>query len=393
MTFTSNRGMRNFGLELNPSYATAHHWYADHLSQMGRNNEAIAEMRKAEHLDPLSLIISADMAGILLVAHLNDEAIAQSRKTVDMDPNFAIAHLELGQAFVQKHSYSEAIAEFQKAIELSGGSIPWTSNLAYAYAVSNKRNEAVKILNDLKTRSTCNASGKRRAFDTVFRTRNATANLMRLLPPARAPLAPDGGRNRSPDGCKHSVAITRPSSNVSFRNLQVQTYPLTIDQYGTSVEELLPGTVVGLVAAQRLNRKEELNGFASQHRIRLRVIGLIRLLRRLLVLRLTLRFPLSLPFRLVWWNVDRFLRRTTFLFFLQMDCRAERDAVEIKIALEVSHDRPDKVRDVIVESERRHFVAAAVSARGQRRCDGEFNIGALAERHHCGRRVRHEVSL
>jgi len=145
-------------IELNPGYATAHHWYAWHLSEMGRNSEAIAEMRKAENLDPLSLIISADVAEILLVAHLNDEAIAQSRKTVDMDPNFAIAHYELGQAFVQKHSYNEAIGEFQKAIELSGGSVPCTSNLAYAYAVSNKRNEAVKILNDLKTRSTRNPS-------------------------------------------------------------------------------------------------------------------------------------------------------------------------------------------------------------------------------------------
>jgi TolB-like protein/DNA-binding winged helix-turn-helix (wHTH) protein/Flp pilus assembly protein TadD len=145
-------------IELNPGYATAHHWYADHLSELGRSHEAIAEMRKAEHLDPLSLIISADMAGILLVAHLNDEAIEQSRKTVELDPNFAIAHLELGQAFVQKHSYNEAIAEFQKAIELSGGSVSCSSNLAYAYAVSNKRNEALKILNDLKTRPTRNAS-------------------------------------------------------------------------------------------------------------------------------------------------------------------------------------------------------------------------------------------
>ena len=51
-------------------------------------------------------------------------------------------HYELGQAFVQKHSYNEAIAEFHKAIELSGGSVPCSSNLAYADAVSNKRNEA-----------------------------------------------------------------------------------------------------------------------------------------------------------------------------------------------------------------------------------------------------------
>jgi TolB-like protein/DNA-binding winged helix-turn-helix (wHTH) protein/Flp pilus assembly protein TadD len=145
-------------IELNPGYATAHHWYAWHLSEMGRNSEAVAETRKAENLDPLSLIISADMAEIFLVAHLNDEAIEQGRKTVVMDPNFAIGHYELGQAFVQKHSYNEAIAEFRKAIELSGGSVPCTSNLAYAYALSNKRNEAVKILNDLKTRSTGNAS-------------------------------------------------------------------------------------------------------------------------------------------------------------------------------------------------------------------------------------------
>jgi TolB-like protein/DNA-binding winged helix-turn-helix (wHTH) protein/Flp pilus assembly protein TadD len=60
-------------IALNPGYATAHHWYAWHLSEMGRNSEAIAEMRKAENLDPLSLIISADMAELLLVAHLNDD--------------------------------------------------------------------------------------------------------------------------------------------------------------------------------------------------------------------------------------------------------------------------------------------------------------------------------
>jgi Tetratricopeptide repeat len=73
-------------IELNPGYATAHHWYAWHLIEMGRNSEAIAEMRKAENRDPLSLIISADVAEILLVAHSYDEAIEESRKTIDMDP-------------------------------------------------------------------------------------------------------------------------------------------------------------------------------------------------------------------------------------------------------------------------------------------------------------------
>lgn len=145
-------------IELNPGYATAHHWYASHLSELGRNNEAIAEAKKAESLDPLSLIIGADKAGIFLIARRNDEALEQSRKTVDMDPNFPIAHLELGQAFVQTHKYKEAIGEFQKARELSGGSSSCTSNLAYAFAVSNRRADALSILNELKARPTRNSA-------------------------------------------------------------------------------------------------------------------------------------------------------------------------------------------------------------------------------------------
>src|SRR6201993_4757979 len=85
-------------IELNPGYATAHQWYAWHLNLLGRKSEAIAEMRKAESLDPLSLIISADMADVLFVVGLYDESIRKSRKRLEMDPNFAIAHFELGQA-------------------------------------------------------------------------------------------------------------------------------------------------------------------------------------------------------------------------------------------------------------------------------------------------------
>jgi TolB-like protein/DNA-binding winged helix-turn-helix (wHTH) protein len=77
-------------IELNPGYATAHQWYASHLIVLGRNDEAIAEMRKAESLDPLSLIISADLADFLVVAHAYDESIRESRKTIEMDPNFAL---------------------------------------------------------------------------------------------------------------------------------------------------------------------------------------------------------------------------------------------------------------------------------------------------------------
>jgi TolB-like protein/DNA-binding winged helix-turn-helix (wHTH) protein/Flp pilus assembly protein TadD len=141
-------------IELNPGYATAHHWYAWHLSLLGRYDEAIVEMRNAESLDPLSLIINADLAELLVLAHSYDESIRQSRKTMEMDPNFALAHNQLGQAFLQKHMYGEAVAEMQKAVQLSGGSTTCIANLARAYVASGERSEALKLLNDLKKRST-----------------------------------------------------------------------------------------------------------------------------------------------------------------------------------------------------------------------------------------------
>jgi tetratricopeptide (TPR) repeat protein len=140
-------------IELNPGYATAHHWYAWHLSLLGRYEEAIAEMRKAENLDPLSLIINADLAELLLLAHAYDDSIRQSRKTIEMDPNFAFAHNQLGQAYLQKQMRDEAVAELQKAVQLSGGSPTCIANLARAYVISGRRSEAVRLLTDLKKRS------------------------------------------------------------------------------------------------------------------------------------------------------------------------------------------------------------------------------------------------
>src|ERR1700757_705958 len=116
-------------IELNPGYATAHHWYAWHLSLVGQNEQAIVEMKKAENLDPLSIIINADLAELLVLAHSYDESIGQSRKTLEMDPNFALAHNQLGQAYLQKQMPDEAISELQKAVQLSGDSPTCIANL------------------------------------------------------------------------------------------------------------------------------------------------------------------------------------------------------------------------------------------------------------------------
>ena len=139
-------------IELNPNYATAHHWYSDYLGEMGRHEEAIAEIKRAQQLDPLSLIINT-VAGVRFHwARRYDEAVEQLRKTLEMDPNFAVAHHWLGQVYEQMGQHESAIAEHQKAIRASGGSSQAVAALGHAYAAAGKRNEALRILADLNER-------------------------------------------------------------------------------------------------------------------------------------------------------------------------------------------------------------------------------------------------
>jgi tetratricopeptide (TPR) repeat protein len=140
-------------IRLNPGYATAHHWYAWHLALIGRYDEAVQEMRRAQNLDPLSLIINADLAELLVIAHRSDEAIQQSLKTIAMDPDFAMAHNQLAQAYLAKHMPEKAISELQKAITLSGASPACTANLARAYVANGDRDNAVELIQDLQERS------------------------------------------------------------------------------------------------------------------------------------------------------------------------------------------------------------------------------------------------
>jgi TolB-like protein/Tfp pilus assembly protein PilF len=140
-------------IEINPGYATAHHWNAMNLGLLGRPKEALVEMRKAENLDPLSLIINADLAEFLLLTHSYDESVKQSRKIIEMDSTFAIGHKQLGDAYLLKQMDKEAVAELQKAVRLSGGSPICIADLARAYVASGKMNEAVKLLSDLKKSS------------------------------------------------------------------------------------------------------------------------------------------------------------------------------------------------------------------------------------------------
>jgi TolB-like protein/Flp pilus assembly protein TadD len=107
-------------IELNPNYATAHQWYGELLTHLGRHEESLAEMRRALQIDPLSLIINRAYGESYLFARRYDEAIAQLRKTIELEPNFATAHDTLGSAYQITGDYADGVAEFVKAREIYG---------------------------------------------------------------------------------------------------------------------------------------------------------------------------------------------------------------------------------------------------------------------------------
>jgi len=137
-------------IELKPNYAVAHHWYAIFLSTFPqRIPEALVEIRRAQELDPASLIINSWHGRILGIAGQLDQAIEQLRKTVELDPNFILAHYRLGQAYDEKQMYKEAIEEFNKVLELPDGKALGLMGLAYTYALAGRQQEAQRTLNEL----------------------------------------------------------------------------------------------------------------------------------------------------------------------------------------------------------------------------------------------------
>jgi serine/threonine-protein kinase len=140
-------------IELKPNYATAHHWLGADLSNIKRFDDSIAEMKRAEELDPLSSIIGTNLADMLFFARRYDEAITQYKRILVRDPNFEYAHLALSRAYGAKGMYTEAIAETRRALELYFGSST-KGYLGLWLARSGNRDEAAKHLAELKQKAT-----------------------------------------------------------------------------------------------------------------------------------------------------------------------------------------------------------------------------------------------
>lgn len=112
--------------------AVAHFLYAEYLSWRGRFPESIAEIRRAQELDPLSLIINAGVGVVFYHARQYDQATDQLAKTVEMDTNFYPTHVFLARVHTKAGRSKEAISELQKAIKLSGGNARVVAELGYA---------------------------------------------------------------------------------------------------------------------------------------------------------------------------------------------------------------------------------------------------------------------
>ena len=133
-------------IELNPNYATGHHWYAEHLTWLGRFDEALRESERARQLDPLSLIIATDQAAILYYSRQYDRAIAQFAAVREIDPDFPRTSM-IFAAYVEKGMFAEAEADIEEHMP---GDNPWHwSSLAYTYGRLGQREKAEHALKNL----------------------------------------------------------------------------------------------------------------------------------------------------------------------------------------------------------------------------------------------------
>ena len=133
-------------IELGPSYADAHRVYSDFLSEMGRHDQALAEIRTAQDLDPLSTVTSIDVGWALYYARQFDRAMKQCQEVLDRDPQSMSARDCLGSAQLGAAAYGAAISEFHNLATESGNDALRLASLGRAYAMSGKQAQAKKII-------------------------------------------------------------------------------------------------------------------------------------------------------------------------------------------------------------------------------------------------------
>ena len=141
-------------IELNPSYATAHHWYGMFLMRMARFDEAIKEIKRALEIDPLSLVINRNVGRIFYYAGKFDQAIKALQKTLEMNPNFSYTHSIIGRIYLQNSLYDKALLELQKEKSILGDWNPLIEPaVGIVYVKMGKRDKAQELLDYFIERS------------------------------------------------------------------------------------------------------------------------------------------------------------------------------------------------------------------------------------------------
>lgn len=138
-------------IKLNPAYSTAHHWYAECLAAMGRLDEALDEIKRAQELDPFSLQINASLGLIMYFSRQYERAVEQYQKTLEIDEDYFAVRLFLGSSFLQKGMHQEAITQYEQAFTLSGDSPLVLAWLGHAQAASGNQREATNVLHQLES--------------------------------------------------------------------------------------------------------------------------------------------------------------------------------------------------------------------------------------------------
>jgi serine/threonine-protein kinase len=136
-------------LEFEPGNPSVHQWYSLTLSFIGRSDEALSEIKRAQELDPLSLIINVNLGRVLYTMGQYDSAIEQYKNTLALDQNFPWAHLFLASVYAVQRRFDKALTEYEKVRSLVGSSPLALTYLGCMYARTGRRNDGLQVLEEL----------------------------------------------------------------------------------------------------------------------------------------------------------------------------------------------------------------------------------------------------
>ena len=139
-------------IELNPSYATAHHWYSRYLRAVGRWDEAFAEIRRAKEFDPLSLVILSNIAENYIERGDMNPAQEECKRQLELDPNFFAAYQTLCISYSIQGRLGEALAAAQKSVELSNRLNGSLALVGFVQGKSGRRDAAQAVIAELEKR-------------------------------------------------------------------------------------------------------------------------------------------------------------------------------------------------------------------------------------------------